>query len=287
MADIIVPRNPKRKGYANGYHYHRGGSDTSGSATSTGTTSSKSASSKTTSGTKSAESQSRKAPKFRESSISLYIDDQKAELNPKPLIINDSNYLPLRAVAELLHADVTWDSNTQSVTIVNKEISVVLQVGNNTAVNIPALVRAFIAEAGFEEPDGLISQEAMNLIGNFPFLGGNVRELKQVVREALIRSGGQIIRIAHLRFGSVRQPGARPKVALALGSGAARGAAHVGVIKVLEKAGIPIDMITGTSAMSFKESAICIQAGEKAARESLAAIARRLEELDTRKEIRP
>ena len=117
--------------------------------------------------------------------------------------------------------------------------------------DVPALVRAFIEEAGFEEPERLMSQEALNLIGNFPFLGGNIRELKQVVREALIRSGGQIVRVAHLRFGSVRQPGARPKVALALGSGAARGAAHVGVIKVLEKAGIPIDIITGTSVGAF------------------------------------
>lgn len=39
----------------------------------------------------------------------------------------------------------------------------------------------------------------------------------------------------------------RPKVGLALGSGAARGYAHIGVIKVLEKHGVPIDLITGSS----------------------------------------
>jgi len=38
------------------------------------------------------------------------------------------------------------------------------------------------------------------------------------------------------------------KVGLALGSGAARGFAHIGVLEVLEKEGIPIDMIAGTSA---------------------------------------
>jgi len=38
------------------------------------------------------------------------------------------------------------------------------------------------------------------------------------------------------------------KVGLALGSGAARGLAHIGVLEVLEKEGIPIDMIAGTSA---------------------------------------
>lgn len=38
-----------------------------------------------------------------------------------------------------------------------------------------------------------------------------------------------------------------PKIGLALGGGGARGAAHVGVLKVLEKEGIPIDCIAGTS----------------------------------------
>jgi NTE family protein len=37
------------------------------------------------------------------------------------------------------------------------------------------------------------------------------------------------------------------KVGLALGGGAARGAAHIGILKVLERENIPIHMITGTS----------------------------------------
>lgn len=43
-------------------------------------------------------------------------------------------------------------------------------------------------------------------------------------------------------------PGPLPKIALALGGGAARGFAHVGVIKVLESHGIVPDMVVGTSA---------------------------------------
>jgi NTE family protein len=39
----------------------------------------------------------------------------------------------------------------------------------------------------------------------------------------------------------------RPKVALALGGGAARGLAHIGVLEAFEKYGLPIDMIAGTS----------------------------------------
>ncbi|HHW15675.1 MAG TPA: patatin family protein [Firmicutes bacterium] len=40
----------------------------------------------------------------------------------------------------------------------------------------------------------------------------------------------------------------RPRVGLALGAGAARGLAHLGVLEVLEREGIPIDFVAGTSA---------------------------------------
>ena len=40
---------------------------------------------------------------------------------------------------------------------------------------------------------------------------------------------------------------ARKKVGLVLGGGGAKGAAEVGVLKVLEEAGIPVDYIAGTS----------------------------------------
>jgi len=41
--------------------------------------------------------------------------------------------------------------------------------------------------------------------------------------------------------------GERKKVAVVLSGGGAKGMAHIGVLKVLEKAGIPIDIVTGTS----------------------------------------
>lgn len=44
-----------------------------------------------------------------------------------------------------------------------------------------------------------------------------------------------------------RQGKSRPRIGLALGGGGARGAAHVGVLRVLEGAGIPIDCVAGSS----------------------------------------
>ena len=43
----------------------------------------------------------------------------------------------------------------------------------------------------------------------------------------------------------------RPDVALVLGGGGARGFAHIGVLKVLHNAGVPIDIMAGTSAGSL------------------------------------
>ncbi len=41
--------------------------------------------------------------------------------------------------------------------------------------------------------------------------------------------------------------GLRPKIGLALGGGGARGAAHIGVLRVLQEYRIPVDYIAGTS----------------------------------------
>ncbi|MBN1814746.1 MAG: patatin-like phospholipase family protein, partial [Anaerolineae bacterium] len=38
-----------------------------------------------------------------------------------------------------------------------------------------------------------------------------------------------------------------PKIGLALSGGGARGLAHIGVLKVLEREGFPVDFVAGTS----------------------------------------
>ena len=46
---------------------------------------------------------------------------------------------------------------------------------------------------------------------------------------------------------TMSKDGTRPKIGLALSGGGARGLAHIGVLKVLEREGVPIDLLAGTS----------------------------------------
>src|SRR6266403_1955895 len=48
-------------------------------------------------------------------------------------------------------------------------------------------------------------------------------------------------------YGDQDEPKERPRVGLALAGGFARGIAHIGVLRVLREAGIPIDCVAGTS----------------------------------------
>jgi NTE family protein len=50
---------------------------------------------------------------------------------------------------------------------------------------------------------------------------------------------------------AIAQPAPKPRIALVLGGGAARGFAHVGVIRALEQEKIPIDLVVGTSVGSL------------------------------------
>ena len=72
------------------------------------------------------------------------------------------------------------------------------------------------------------------------------------------------VRAERINFKKLKQQENRPIVALVLGSGGARGYAHIGVIQVLEKQGIHPDLIVGTSAGSIVGS---IYASGKTAQE--------------------
>ena len=53
-------------------------------------------------------------------------------------------------------------------------------------------------------------------------------------------------------------PARRPRLGLALGSGSARGWAHIGVLQVLREEGVPVDIIAGTSAGALVGAAFAL-----------------------------
>src|SRR5256884_5315606 len=58
-------------------------------------------------------------------------------------------------------------------------------------------------------------------------------------------------------YGEQGEPKERPRVGLALAGGFARGIAHIGVLRVLREAGIPIDCVAGTSVGALIGTAYC------------------------------
>ena len=74
-----------------------------------------------------------------------------------------------------------------------------------------------------------------------------VPKLNRTGEEALRQASLSIITPAGRVLGWAARDIARLKMGLALGAGAAKGYAHIGVIRSLERAGLPIDYVAGTS----------------------------------------
>jgi len=117
--------------------------------------------------------------------------------------------------------------------------------------DIPALARFFLQRANVAEPLQTLTPDALRRLTAYPYLAGNVNELFHALEQALVLAAGMPIQTEHLRLGRYKKPGGRPLIGLALGGGAVRGTAHVGVLKVLEQEGIPIDLIAGSSVGSL------------------------------------
>ncbi|WP_245809177.1 patatin-like phospholipase family protein [Acinetobacter populi] len=83
------------------------------------------------------------------------------------------------------------------------------------------------------------------------FAVASVQAASHRVNDSLVLNQTQNIHISTTISEVAPAENHRPKIALVLGSGGARGYAHIGVIKVLEENGITPDFIVGTSAGSI------------------------------------
>ena len=76
--------------------------------------------------------------------------------------------------------------------------------------------------------------------------------LKMLKKSSLFRTLGALVLLA-ASFAQAAEPVGRPRIGLVLGGGGARGAAHIGVLEVLEKLHIPVDCVAGTSMLTGAE----------------------------------
>jgi NTE family protein len=78
-----------------------------------------------------------------------------------------------------------------------------------------------------------------------------------------MKSLGKVIRSVQAfsrelsRLSGAIQTQSQPKIGIALGGGFARGIAHIGVLKVLEEEGIPVQFVAGTSVGALMGAAYC------------------------------
>jgi NTE family protein len=84
----------------------------------------------------------------------------------------------------------------------------------------------------------------------------SLAETAQRISHILTAAAGALgRRFAHAPSGPSAAAGRRPRLGWALGGGFARGMAHIGVLKVLQEHGIPIDALAGVSAGSIAAAA--------------------------------
>ena len=73
--------------------------------------------------------------------------------------------------------------------------------------------------------------------------------------QSLLRMAKELFR--SFAYGGIGSGASRPRVGLALAGGFARGIAHIGVLRVFREAGIPIDVVAGTSVGALIATAYC------------------------------
>jgi NTE family protein len=78
---------------------------------------------------------------------------------------------------------------------------------------------------------------------------------KEANAQTLLRSAKEWFRAFSNGYGAAGER--RPKVGLALAGGFARGITHIGVLRVFREAGIPIDMVAGTSVGALIGASYC------------------------------
>jgi len=84
---------------------------------------------------------------------------------------------------------------------------------------------------------------------------GNMGKENSGETASLLEAAKELFR--SFAYGGSQENAKRPRVGLALAGGFARGIAHIGVLRIFREAGIPIDVVAGTSVGALIGTAYC------------------------------
>lgn len=114
------------------YHYHNGGGSRSGGSSSGSTNkSSATPAPQKTSAPKTSETK-RVEPAYQKSDIMIYVNDQQIDFSHEPVIMDNTNLVPLRELAEGLGAKVSWDAKLGKIEVEKGSKRIVLTIGSKT-----------------------------------------------------------------------------------------------------------------------------------------------------------
>ncbi|CAM4505255.1 copper amine oxidase N-terminal domain-containing protein [Paenibacillus macerans] len=119
------------------YHYHNGGGSSSKSG------SSKAGSSKSGSSTKSSSTSKKKpaskktagkpaAPAYQTTNLTLKVNGEQVPMEHSPIMIQNTNLVPLRELAKSLGASTTWDPDSQTIGVSKDDNKITLTIGSAT-----------------------------------------------------------------------------------------------------------------------------------------------------------
>lgn len=69
---------------------------------------------------------------FKDSGVKVELDHSRLEFDVLPVIQNGRTLVPMRAIFEALGADVEWNGETKTITAKNSDVTIKMQIGNNT-----------------------------------------------------------------------------------------------------------------------------------------------------------
>lgn len=107
------------------YHKHNGGS-------SSGSGKSSSSDSKSKSSSSTQKSTASSTPSYKSSDLQVYVDGSKLSLTNRPLLIEQTNVVPLRDIADAMKATLSWDQQAGKVEVIRGEHKLTLQIGSKT-----------------------------------------------------------------------------------------------------------------------------------------------------------